>query len=85
MLKPGTRYNLVSYDGSVIGYLLDDFYYEGNHRIGGVKDGLFYYELNQGATGMPTFPDDIAGHLEGMEIVRTGDGVRFQLIEVEAE
>lgn len=85
MLKPGIRYNLVSNDGSIIGYLLDDFYYEDDHRMGGIKDGLFYYELNQGMTGTPTFPGDIGGHLEGMEIVRVGDGVRFQLIEAKGE
>lgn len=79
MLNPGVRYLLVGPDESVPGYLLDNIYYEGGHRRGELKDGRFYYDMIDGSTSEPKYPDGLAGHLEGMEIVRTGDGVRYRL------
>lgn len=81
--KSGVRYNLVGPDESILGYLLDSIYYEGERHSGELRDGYLYYSMVKGTTGDPVFPDGIGGHLDGMEIVRTGDGVRFHLVEVE--
>lgn len=83
MLKTGVRYNLVSTNESTPGYLLDNVYYESERIAGELKDGHLHYNMVNGTTGNPVFPDGIGGCLEGMEIVRTGDGVRYRLIEVE--
>lgn len=82
-LKSGVRYKLISPDGSILGYLLDSIYYEGEHHSGELRDGCLYYSMVKGTSGNPVFPDGIGGHLDGMGIVRTGDGIRFHLIEVE--
>jgi hypothetical protein len=85
MLKPGTRYNVVStLDDSAPGYLLDNVYYERDSAIGELKDGLFIYRMDIDFAGTPRYPDHIAGRLEGNEIVRTGDNVRFRLVEAES-
>lgn len=78
MLKPGIRYNLVDPDQSVPGYLRDNIYYEGGRPSGELKDGRFYYDMIDGSTGQPKYPNSLAGHLDGMEIVRT-DGLRYQM------
>ncbi|WP_152028163.1 hypothetical protein [Stutzerimonas stutzeri] len=79
MLKPGVRYLLIDLDESIPGYLLDNIYYEDGHRCGELKDGTFYYNMIDGITGEPKYPDGRAGHLDGMEIIRVGDGLRFRL------
>ena len=85
MLKPGTRYNVVStLDDSNPGYVLDNVYYERESAIGELKDGLFIYRMDIDFAGTPRYPDLVAGRLEGNEIVRTGDNVRFRLVEVES-
>lgn len=85
MLKPGIRYNVVStLDDSTPGYLLDNVYYERESAIGELKDGLFIYRMDIDFAGTPRYPDHIAGRLEGSEIVRTGDNVRFRLVEAES-
>ena len=71
MLKAGTRYNLVStLDGSTPGFLLDNLYYEGGGVVGELKDGTFLYYMDIDAKGTPRYPENIAGRLEGNEIVR---------------
>ncbi|WP_447739442.1 hypothetical protein [Pseudomonas laurentiana] len=86
MLKSGIRYNLVStLDGSSPGYLLDNTYYEHGNALGGLEGNLFIYRMDIDFAGTPRYPDHVAGRLEGSEIVRTGDHVRFRLIEENAE
>lgn len=84
MLTPGIRYNLVStLDDSTPGYVLDNVYYERESAIGEIRDGLFIYQMDIDFAGTPRYPDHIAGRLEGDEIVRTGDNVRFRLVEAD--
>lgn len=84
-LKAGVRYDVVGPDGSILGSVLDGVYYEGDHPSGEIKDGNFYYRMANGSTGESKFPGGIGGRLDGMEIVRVGDGIRFRLVEVSAE
>ncbi|HGM5583270.1 TPA: hypothetical protein ACKP22_004998 [Pseudomonas putida] len=84
MLKTGIRYNVVStLDGSSPGYLIDNVYYEHGNALGALEGDLFIYRMDIDFAGTPRYPDHIAGRLEGAEIVRTGDNVRFRLEEVE--
>lgn len=84
MLKPGIHYNVTStLDGSTPGYLLDNVYFEHGKQLGGLEGDLFIYQMDIDFAGTPRFPDHIAGRLEGSEIVRTGDNVRFRLVEAD--
>jgi hypothetical protein len=83
--KSGVRYRLIGPDDSILGYFLDGLYYEGERHSGELKEGYLHYYMVNGATGDSVFPDGIGGRLDGLGIVRTGDGVRFRLVEVAAE
>lgn len=86
MFKPGIRYNVVStLDDSSPGYLIDSVYYENGNALGGLEGDLFIYRMDIDFAGTPRYPDHIAGKLEGFEIVRTGDNVRFRLVEATTE
>ncbi|MFG0548923.1 hypothetical protein [Pseudomonas sp. yb_9] len=86
MLKAGTRYNLVStLDESSPGHFIGNVYYERENVLGELQGDLFIYHMDIDFAGTPRFPNRVAGRLDGLEIVRTGDGVRFKLVEVESE
>ena len=78
-MESGVRYNL-TFNGSLVGYFLDGIYYEDDHAIGHLDGSDFHYNFTNGATGEFRFPNGIAGRLDGMSIVRVGDGTRL-LIE----
>lgn len=82
-LKPGVRYDLVNSDESSPGYLLDNVYIENGHPAGELQGEVLLYAMTKGRTGELVFKDGIAGHLQGREIVRADDGVRFRLVEAE--
>jgi hypothetical protein len=84
-LQIDVRYDVVGPDGSILGFVLNGVYYEGDQPSGEIKDGNFYYRMANGSTGESHFPGGIGGCLDGMDIVRAGDGSRFRLVEVSAE
>lgn len=86
-MQPGKRYRMRQ-DGKqwfVDGYFLDQRFYEGpNAHIGDVEaDGAFRYR-SRNEQGTPKYPDDLAGKVEGLRLVRE-DGTEFDLVEVSEE
>lgn len=86
-MQPGKRYRMRVEDGQgfVDGYFLDNRFYEGpDAHIGDVEaDGSFRYRA-RGADKIPKYPNDLAGKVDGLRLVRV-DGTGFDLFEVSSE
>ncbi len=86
-MRPGGRYRMRvdGGQGFVDGYFLDNRFYDGpNAHIGDVEeDGAFRYR-SRDADDIPKYPNDLAGRVEGLRLVRV-DGTGFDLVEVSSE
>ncbi|NWD55344.1 hypothetical protein HX878_11320 [Pseudomonas veronii] len=78
LLRPGVRYQAVNRRTGtpVDGHFLDGSYYIGAHEIGRLDGAAFLYfgGTARGGKIEPTFPDGIAGSLEGLTLT-LADGV----------
>ncbi|PKH77187.1 hypothetical protein CXF97_24725 [Pseudomonas sp. Choline-02u-1] len=71
-------------DAYIDGHFYNGRFYEGNNLVGQIDDdGAFrYFESKD--DGRPTFPEHIAGYVEGL-VLTLKDGSIFDVIEVESK
>lgn len=85
-MKTGRYYRALQRgnDAFIDGHFYNGRFYESNNLVGQIdNDGAFrYFESKD--DGRPTFPEHIAGHVEGL-VLTLKDGSLFDLIEVKSK